>query len=295
MSSYDHNMLSTRTLFTAADVTEIQQALAKFVHAHTGHDNQIAQFINDLDDDKEDFKRRTMPELGLDRIYEVDDQDGEFEEFQEREEGDNRIDLLDERGYQIVLNCRPSEFFLRLSKKIKDGADPELTASVRDLLVHRKYLKQKAHAASVFAAVASLLAAEGAIVESHVAEAVSMDDLVARAKAVVTKAARSGTKAVEKAAKSALALASRNKKNIFYALLVAAFYVYAFAPFFVGRPKRTSTVDGVGGVWAKDPATLKRAKAIFDEIAKRKADVSPAIYTEIRKAGNIVGKGLAVV
>ena len=130
-------------IFTRIETDTILWSLHKFIQQHIHHENTVAQFINDIDDDRDDFKTRTMRELGVSAIYKISDFDHEQEpeEFQEREEGDERIDLLDARGYQIVLEHEPSEFFARLVRKIKNGDDLELTASVRNWLVKHKHMR----------------------------------------------------------------------------------------------------------------------------------------------------------
>ena len=146
-------------IFTRIETDTILWSLHKFIQQHIHHENTVAQFINDIDDDRDEFKTRTMRELGVHAIYEIDSYDQEEEQFQEdaQEIDDGKgINLIDTRGFQIVLEHKPSEFFAILTRKIKNGDDLELTASVRDWLVRHKYMR-----GTLQGAVASVLASSG--------------------------------------------------------------------------------------------------------------------------------------
>lgn len=182
-------------------------------------------------------------------------------------------------------------------KKKAEALLSRLSQAERVAMMARVQAKP-AHASAAFAVLASALEAQGAVTIAHVAEAVSLDDIVDKAKAMVFRAKKAGRKFVDASAKKALAFARKYPKDIFWGLVVAAFYVYVFGPIILGmyRHKKTQprTVDGVGGVWATKPTTLKQAKEVFDNLAKRKADISDAVYSEIRKASDLVGKGLVL-
>lgn len=132
------------------------------------------------------------------------------------------------------------------------------------------------------AMLATALTAQGAVIDTHVAEA-GVDEQITKAKAALVHAFKLGIDAVESLVRKALDLATKHPRVATYGLIIATFYVYALR-------KGNKTLQR--SALARDPKSLKRAQEIFENLRRQRANISPAVYTEITRARDLVGKAL---